>query len=525
VYREGIVGRVASVTPLTARSRAELALVGLVFSGLVRPGPGSTLQADLAASWSVDETGLVWSIRIRDDARWHDGVPVTASDVVFTVRALRSSTVRGPGAASWAEVTAAATGPRTVTLTLDTPIGGFLSALTQPLLPAHLLADVPLADLATHPFATAPVGTGAFALVELDDEHAVLKPAALVEPPPPDDASAPPSDSLVTPAPAATPGRALPYLDRIELRFFDDAEALADAMQSGELDGASGLPARVAMPMVGGETRLVRYPTTTLSAVFLNLRPTHPELRVAAVRRALLAAVDRDALITDVLGGGALRADAMVPPASWAFDAEAAAPVPFDAAAAAAALAAAGWTKADGVLLAPGTTTPYALELLVVPADVNPSTHALATGVADAWRALGFAVTVTDVPAGDLAGRLREGTFTAAMVDVAFGLEPDLYPLLASSQVRLPGTNVAGYQDPALDALLVAARRPGTTEERVAAWRALLAGLADREPILPLVWRDEIVLQRGVAGPVPRLLADPGDRFWDVLAWRLAADR
>ena len=40
-----------------------------------------------------------------------------------------------------------------------------------------------------------------------------------------------------------------------------------------------------------------------------------------------------------------------------------------------------------------------------------------------------------------------------------------------------------------------------------------------------IAWHSEDALQRGVEGPTPRLIAGPGDRFWDVLAWRLAADR
>jgi hypothetical protein len=59
----------------------------------------------------------------------------------------------------------------------------------------------------------------------------------------------------------------------------------------------------------------------------------------------------------------------------------------------------------------------------------------------------------------------------------------------------------------------------------MAAWKALLAGLATRMPMLPLAWNDEVVLSRGLAGVTPRLISAPGDRYWDVLAWRLAADR
>jgi peptide/nickel transport system substrate-binding protein len=522
------VGRVSSVTPLTARTRAERTLVGLVFSGLMRPGPDDTIEPDLAESWSVDPTGTTWTFRIRDDARWHDGQPVTAADVVFTARALRSANVGGPAAASWAEVTAAATSSRTVTLTLKTPLGGFMAAATQPLLPAHLLGDVPLAQLASDPFGLSPVGTGPFAITELDAAHAVLEPAALIDRTPTEPTDDPlPTDSLASDRPLATPDRALPYLDRIEIRFYADAGALADAFTAGDIDGFAGLPAAMAQELNSGVgVQLVRYPTTTLSTIALNLRAEHPEFRVAAVRRGLLSAIDRDALIEDALGGGARRADAMVPPSSWAFDATAALPLAYDVAAGKKALADAGWKQAQGGgLAAPGQTEAYAMEILSVPAEVNPATNALAQGVAEAWQALGLIASVVEVPAAELTARLRDGDYSAAVVDIAFGLEPDLYPMLATSQVIAPGDNVSGLQDALLDSLLVTARAPGTPEARKAAWTALLAGVDARMPMLPLAWRDELAVQRGLIGPTPRLLADPGDRFWDVLAWRLAADR
>ena len=129
------------------------------------------------------------------------------------------------------------------------------------------------------------------------------------------------------------------------------------------------------------------------------------------------------------------------------------------------------------------------------------------------------------MPGADLATRLHAGDFSASILDITTGLEPDLYPLLASSQVRGAGTNLSGYQDPALDALLEAARKPAEPAARMAAWKALLTALAARQPLLPLAWHAESVLFRGVDGPPTRLIDDPGDRFWDVLAWRLAADR
>ena len=111
----------------------------------------------------------------------------------------------------------------------------------------------------------------------------------------------------------------------------------------------------------------------------------------------------------------------------------------------------------------------------------------------------------------------------AAVLPLAVGLDPDLYPILASTQTRTGGSNVSGIQDPALDKLLAAARAPGTDEVRKAAYAALQARLAETFYILPLAFRDDyVVLRNTVQGPAPRSVGTSGDRFWDVLTWRLA---
>lgn len=531
VYREGVVGVPQSITPVTARSRAERTLVGLVFSGLVRLGPGTAYQPDLASSWSVDETGKTWTFTIREDAVWHDGEPVTADDVVFTIEALKSPDAAGARAAAWADVTVEAVDEKTVRLTLGTPIGGVLAAATQPLLPAHLLADVPFADLATSDFARLPVGSGPFAITDLDGERATLVPASGVMTPIEDDPAAsagavPSMDSLATPLPR--PGASLPrpYLDEVEVRFFEDEAALAEGLRNGEVDVAAGLSG-IRLGEFAAEEGIDShaYPTTTLSTVLLNLRPGRKELRDPKVRTAMLSAIDRDVLVSDVLGGNATRADALVPPTSWAYDAASVGSVTHDPKAAAKAMQAAGWSKKGGKWVAPGGKGAYRLELLTVTPAANPRLASVADYVRDSWKTFGFDASLVEVDAADLVARLRSGDFTAAVVDIAEGLEPDLYPLLATSQVRASGTNLAGYQDPPLDPLLEAARKPGTPEERAVAWKALLAALATRQPLLPLAWNDEVMLARGLDGVTPRLIADTGDRYWDVLAWRLAADR
>ena len=529
-YREGVVGHPASVSPLTARTQADRDLVALVFSGLVKNGPAGTLLPDLAESWTVDPTGATWTFELRRDARWHDGEPVTAEDVAFTIRTLQDPDYMGPSAGSWKDATVETVGMRTVTFTLANPLGGFLQAATQPIAPAHLLAGVPIALLADDRFGQRPVGSGPFALVRLDSDTAELAPTAVVLPS--DDLAPDPSgpivDSLATPAPTARPSVASPNLAGIQFRYFDSAAALAEAYRTGVLDGASGLPPDVAGELAATPgSRMLRYPGATLTAVLFNLRPDRHVFTSAAIRAGFLAAIDRPVLIDAAFAGAAGAASGPIPPTSPLFDPGAADSVGYSPASAQKALKAAGWKKLDNAWRRAGDKKPLTFELLSPDADSNPGLYAAAAAVAADWKYIGIQVTHEPLPPGEfVTGRLATADFTVAVADVTIGLDPDLYPLLASTQTLTGGSNVIGLQDPALDKLLVAARRPGSTADRVAAYAALQVQLAKSQYLLPLAFADEpIVVRDTLQGPRLRQVADRSDRFWDVLTWRLAADR
>ncbi len=70
---------------------------------------------------------------------------MTSADVVYTIGVLHDADYTGPLAAAWSQVTATAIDPLTVQFDLGDPVGGFLQAATLPLMPAHILADVPVA--------------------------------------------------------------------------------------------------------------------------------------------------------------------------------------------------------------------------------------------------------------------------------------------------------------------------------------------------------------------------------------------
>jgi ABC-type transport system substrate-binding protein len=563
IYREGIVGVPASINPLTARTQADRDIVALVFSGLVRHGPHGTVLPDLASAWTVGDKGASYTFTLRPDAVWQDAEPVTSADVVFTVQTLQDPTYTGPAAGSWREVTATAIDERTVRFDLATPLGGFLQAATQPLLPVHLLENVPPASLAEDPFSAKPVGSGPYRLVRWDKAGARLEPvaaraanptqlaspvgaspvaasaspaaspvAASVSPAAsPVAASATPAASPVGAAPVASPIAASPAgvgpLPAIELHFYEDPAALMVDYRSGLLDAASGLAPGEARDLAAtAGSRLMRYPRTTFTGVVLNQRPGHPEFRSQELRRDLLAVINRAGLIDSALAGIGRRADTPVPPSSWPFDPTAAAEVAYNPAGAAKALVKLGWKKATDGWRAPKAKAPFAIELIAPDQASSPLVYATAIAVAGDWRRFGIDVNLVDLSVRDFTERLSTGQFQAAIVDVDVGLDPDLYPFLASTQTTTGGANVSGIQALALDRKLVAARGYASTKLRLAAYRDLQVYLGQTEPALPLYFRDTpFVVAERVTGPSPAVIDDESGRYWDVLTWRLANGR
>jgi peptide/nickel transport system substrate-binding protein len=186
------------------------------------PGQRRDLRARPGLVVDRRRDGRTWTFSLRAGRRWQDGQPVTADDVVFTVGLLKDPAYRGQALAnSWREVSVARSMPMTVQFSLATPIAGFLEDALVGILPRHLLAGVPVADLADSTFSNQPVGSGPFRLVHWDATSADLSPATTAVPQP------------------ALPG--------IEMRFFSTG-ALATAYRPARWTPRWGLPRPTRLP-------------------------------------------------------------------------------------------------------------------------------------------------------------------------------------------------------------------------------------------------------------------------------------
>lgn len=522
-YREGIVGHPSSITPLTARTQADRDIVALLFRGLLHAGPDGTLLPDLARSWSVSQDGKDYTFLLRDDAYWDDGQPVTSADVLFTVGLLQDPAYDGPLGASWQRITATADSSNLVRFHLQTPMAGFLRQATLPLLPQRLLHGISVSQLAASDFSYQPIGDGPFRLLEVDASHAILKRVRSVTP------ALGPLSTFDPSVPQAMPPSLVGAgsVNDLEMFFFDDSASAAAQFRAGKLDAVGGLaPDATDSALARSGSSLIEYQMANLTGVVVNQRPG-TEFRDVNVRLGLLAAIDRTALLKTALEGRGSVAQVPVP--AWSktwYDGTAVKVVTFDTVAAAADLTAAGWKSGSAGWALPKATTPYELKLLTPNAAADPVLYRTAVAIASDWRAVGLDVTLVVASSQDYLQQLSDGKFSAAVVDFELGLDPDLSPILHSSQAATGGSNVSGVQDTTLDHLLQTAQQAISEGDRKNAVSAVEKYVSANLPILSLCFSDyNFVVGGRVRGLDSNDLSDASGRYWDVIDWRLASAR
>ena len=526
IYREGVVGHPSSINPLTARTQADRDLVALLFRGLLKAGPNASLEPDLAETWNASADGLTYTFNLRRDARWEDGQPVTATDVAFTVALAQDPDYDGPLGSTWQGIKVTVVDADTVRFTLPAALGGFARQALLPILPEHLLGDTAVTDLADSDFSGRPVGDGPFRIAEIDDGHALLprvsgsNSAATAAP------ATPTTPSEASATPSASPG--IPgNVDKVDLVFFDDQASAVAGFAAGSIDALGGLPPDVAANAASrAGSHVLRYATPSMMSIVLNQRSSHPEFGNVSVRRGLLEAVDRPTMLATTLRGAGTVADVPLPAWSPWYDGGSVVATPFDTAAAQSDLAAAGWVRGDSGWTVPKATTgPYSIKLLSPDAATNPAALALAGQVVKAWQAIGLSVSLQVVSGADYGQKLSNGDFDAAVVDYRLGLDPDVSPLLLSSQIAPTGSNVSGVSDKSLDGLLTAVRTTSDPAARGVAVSALERYVSTNVLMIPMCFADyEFVVSSRVGGLTPSDISDPSGRYWDVLDWRLASD-
>lgn len=491
-YIEGVVGVPRDLNPLlqTANSpTGEADLTALLFEGLTRPGTGGMPRPELAERWQIDPTGRIYTFTLRSGLHWHDGTPLTTADVAFTIRSVQDPAFGGNTALRqfWQSVKVEPLDQRRIRFTHAEPFAPFLAATALPILPMHLLGDVPPSAWNEADFNRHPIGSGPFRLHAINDEQAML-------------------------VPFEGAARPRPSLDLLVLRFYPSAVAAQAAFERGDIQGFA---TRSFEPLSGGETPAIRLPLAAYTLLLINTREA--PLDDVRLRTALAQGLDRAEIVQRTLGGAGRVLDSPILPQT-----------PFHGVAAMPASApeqaqglldTLGWPR-DADMLRSRVGQPLRLPLLCVD---TPADRAIAQAIAGQFQALGIDIPVEAVSAAQMDNRLQRRDFALALRSWQLpNTDPDAFGLWHSSQADT-GANASGIDDRDLDDLLLQGQATTELAERVRMYQAFEQRWIGLLPAIPLF---QHVLQYQLSPEVQSagldqtgLLMTPSARFRDISAW------
>ncbi len=521
IYIEGLAGSPQYLNPLlSAYNDVDRDLVSLIFNGLVRLDVGGKPAPDLASRWEISPDGRVYTVTLRTDVRWQDGVPFTADDVLFTVDLLQDPGYTGPAdiAQLWRQVKVEALRSDVVRFTIPEPFAPFLDYLTIGLLPQHILKGVSASELPGHPFNTRPIGTGPFVVEEVVNAGGHISQITL---------SANPTYS----------GRR-PYLSKITFRFYPDHASVVAAYQAGEIQGIGQvLPSDLARVRAEPHLNLFSALSSEITLIFLRLDdPNVAFFQDRRVRQALLYGLDRQALIDRVLDGQGAVANSPILPGSWAYDPGVPA-YPYDPEQAAALLNEVGWRfprnsgevegQDAGSIQTQGRMRQRDGNEMVFTLSVadDPLHRALAEEIVHQWRNLGIAASVQVIPPGEFHTVLAERRFQAILVDLEVPGDPDPYVFWHESQIE-HGQNYAGLKSRTLSEIVEQARQATDQAQRAALYQRFQTLFAEQVPALLLYYPVyTYAVDEKVGGVQIRPLNAPSDRFRNIADWYVVRRR
>lgn len=496
---EGEVGSPRFINPLLAISDADRDLSMLTYAGLMGLSGEGTLVPVLALSYTASPDGKTYTFILRQNAKFSDGTPVTADDVVLTIQKAQNPALKSPEYADWAGVAVVAMDPHTVRFMLSKPYAPFLGLTTIGILPAKLWQKIPDEQFPFSDLQTKPVGAGPFKVTSISrDASGLIQSVSLTE------------------NPLYVLGR--PYLDSIRFNFYARAEDLAGALTSGAIESAYDLPASTKV------SRVITAPYARVFGVFWN--PSEKQVYARAeVRKALSLALDRQNIIASVLGGSATPIMGPVPPGGTVQ--QVAIPQSENPISdAAQVLTKAGWVYDGTARIWKNASAKQTLDAINIRTSNVPELKNVASAVKAAWEQLGISVNIELYEPGDLSQNvIRPRKYEALLYGMVIGRDQDLYAFWDSQERNDPGLNIALYANKTVDALLEDARSSVDPEARAADLQKIEDLVASEYPAA-FIYAPNFVyaVPSELEGVTLPQIITPADRFATVASWYRSTD-
>lgn len=356
VFRLGSDSSIDSLNPFVAVEGDADTTFGYIYPELVQYDSQMQIVPDFATSWSESDGGKVWTFHTVPNAKWSDGKPLTAQDAAWTFQTIlkyqNSATSNSAGYVT--DLTsAAAPNPDTLVLTYSQPVANVLAQVEEVyVLPEHIWAKYATGNgkgLTTFQNNAPVVSGGPFTLISYTPgEVALLKRNPLFFGP-------------------------RPHIQGLGLEFFDDADAMIEALKTNQLDGIETVPTTAVANLKASGFIVRSTAGDAFDDFIINDNPkqdaSHSELMNPLLRQAFSYAINREQIVKTVLLGHGEPGGSIVPPVTGKWSDPAIKPVPYDPAKADQLLNEAGYKMGpNGIRVANGHPMSYTV---ILPSDIT----------------------------------------------------------------------------------------------------------------------------------------------------------
>lgn len=503
IYTEGMVGTYSGANPIFATGAVDSSVSKLIFAGLLTYDNSDQLVGDLAEGYSLDESGRVYTVKLKQNAVWHDGVRVTADDVVFTYKLIQNPEVKSPKFTGWQGIDISKIDDFTVQFTLKNALTSFPHGLTTGILPEHIVSRIEPGALRASSFnTTQPVGAGPFKWegLQLSSATAVGSSTGII--------------SMVANQNYHI-GR--PMLDGFNLHTYENEDQLIAAYKKKTINAVAGLK-EVPEPIEKNDVNTIhRFRTTASVMVFLKNEGILADVKVrnalnyATNKQAIYSALSSDIVPvrSPILRGQVGYNPAYVQPQQ-------------DIAKAGQLLDESGWVMgAGGVRYKNGLPLSFRLY-----AESSPANDYTLKALEKQWAALGVDMIPVSQANTDFQVTLQIHSYDALLHGVSIGADPDVYAYWHSSQAdsRLQNRlNFSEYKSKAADDSLEAGRTRSESDLRALKYEPFLKAWVADSPAISLYEPKILYVTRGDIYGISddRRLNTDVDRYNNVHEWAI----
>lgn len=499
---EGIIGTPRFINPALALTRADQDTTALIYSGLLKIDPEGNLANDLAESITVSEDGLTYNIKIKKNLSFHDQTPLTAKDVMFTIDLIKNPELRSPIRGNWNDVSVEQIGEYELNVVLKEPYTPFIENFTVGIMPAHLWKNLPVEQIPFSKYNTEPIGSGVFSIDSINRSESGLINGYNLKP---------------------APDHSEMKLEEVELKYFTNEAELTEAFKKKEINASIFLPPTSIDELKSANVQIISEPIPRIFGIFFNQNRS-PALRDQSVRQALSISIDRNKIISEVLGGYGVPTTNAVLLSENALESENTNLIdpstsPFSAAHDI--LVKGGWKQNDTGFWEKEINKSTELLSVTIKTSNTGLFEKTANIIADEWRKLGIEVQIEQYEqSGLVESVIRTRDFQALLFGLDINRTEDMYPFWHSSQKDDPGLNISQYTNITVDNLLLKVKTTKDESERQKSISEINRIVSEEIPAIFLFAPNmTYVIDKDISVTPMNKLDKSSDRFMNITDW------